>query len=172
MEQASQMLSSMPYSTIFIVFVSIMISLLSAWSTRRFTDIQQMKSDMAEWKAWQEKLKLARKTMDPILLQEVLDEQSRIMAIQGRLTSARMKPMCIFYVPLILIFGALNAFYGQNPVAVLPFNVLRVLPFMESWIGTSVGISGGFGLYFWSWYMLAVLAVSGLIRRLSGIEIM
>ncbi len=144
MEPMAILIDELPYSAIVIVIISIIVSIISAWTTRRFTNVEQMKSDMAELKAWQQKLMLARKTKDPILLQEVTDDQSRILTIQARVTSSRMKPMCIFYIPLILIWYAMGALYGAHPVVILPFNIQKVLPFVEGWIGTSVGVTGGF----------------------------
>jgi len=109
----------LPYSAPFVALVSVLLALISTWATRRFTNVEQMNTDMAEVKEWQAELSEARRTMDPVLLQKVSEKQGRIMTIQGRMMSARMKPMCIFYIPFIIIFGILNAVYGASPVAVL-----------------------------------------------------
>lgn len=159
----------LPYSTPFVALVSVLLALISTWATRRFTNVEQMNTDMAEVKEWQAELSEARRTMDPVLLQKVTEKQGRIMTIQGRMMSARMKPMCIFYIPFIIIFGILNAVYGASPVAVLPFNPQDALGFLDGWIGTSTGVSGGFGLYFWGWYFLASLSIGNFVRRYGGI---
>ncbi|MHA1246421.1 MAG: EMC3/TMCO1 family protein [Candidatus Thorarchaeota archaeon] len=160
--------SHMPYSTVFVVVVSVAIGAISTIATIRLTDVEQLRADMEVVKAWQAKMKLARKTMNPVLLQEVMDSQSRIMTIQARMMQARMKPMCVFYIPFIIIFGILNMLYGGTPVAILPFNIQKVLPFLNGWIGVEMP-SGGFGLFFWSWYVLASMSLGGLMRRFANL---
>ncbi|MHA1740739.1 MAG: EMC3/TMCO1 family protein, partial [Candidatus Thorarchaeota archaeon] len=137
-------------------------------ATVRLTDTEQLKADMEVIKAWQAKMNLARKTMDPVLLQEVMESQSQVMTIQARMMQARMKPMCVFYIPFIIIFGILNMLYAGTPVAILPFNIQKVLPFLNGWVGVEMP-NGEFGLFFWSWYALASMSLGGLIRRLANL---
>ncbi|MFW9963227.1 MAG: EMC3/TMCO1 family protein [Candidatus Sifarchaeia archaeon] len=161
--------SVMPGSTIFILFVSIGLALISIWATMRFTDMDKMKTDMEEIKAWQERFKKARQTMDPIELQQVMDDQGRIMRLNSSMMTQRMKPMCMFYIPLIIVFGILNFLFQGNPVAIIPFNIQEVLPFLDGWIGVNIQGSG-FGLFFWSWYFLVSLGLGNLIRRPFGLS--
>lgn len=161
--------SVMPGSTIFILFVSIGLALISIWATVRFTDMDKMKTDMEEIKAWQERFKKARQTMDPIDLQQVMDDQGRIMKLNSSMMTQRMKPMCLFYIPLIIVFGILNFLFQENPVAIIPFNIQEVLPFLDGWIGVNIQGSG-FGLFFWSWYFLVSIGFGNLIRRPFGLS--
>ncbi|MGQ4911374.1 MAG: EMC3/TMCO1 family protein [Candidatus Thorarchaeota archaeon] len=159
-------LSAPPLAGVFIVLVNILLALISIFATRRFTDMEKMKADMAEVKAWNEKLKEARRTMDPILLQEVQEQQGRIMRLNSSMMTARCKPMCFFYIPFIAVFSILNALYAGTLVAVLPFNVQLAFPFLEGMIGAPV--SGGFGLTFYAWYFLVGLGLGNLIRKPFG----
>ncbi|MFQ5834281.1 MAG: EMC3/TMCO1 family protein [Candidatus Thorarchaeota archaeon] len=160
--------ATLPFSAPFILIVSVALALISIWATTRFTDVEKLKADMQEMKEWREKFNLARKTMDAALLQEVQDQQSRMMRINADMMSARMKPMCIYYIPFLIVFAILNAVYVAQPVAILPFNPQDALPFLEPLLG--VGIPGsGFGLYFWPWYLLSSLGLGNLIRRASGV---
>ncbi|NWF97213.1 MAG: DUF106 domain-containing protein [Candidatus Thorarchaeota archaeon] len=170
--QLLDLVSRPPYSAVFVAFVSVLIALFSTWSTVRFTDMEQLRSDMAEVKAWQQKLGAARKTMDPVLLQEVMDGQSHIMTIQARMMSARMKPMCIFYIPFIIIFWMLSLLYQGTPVAILPFNAQKWLFFIDGWLGTSQGVTGGFGLYFLTWYLIVSFSFGSLIRKWAKLDYM
>ena len=163
-----QVLRVMPVSTILITLVSISLALLSIWATRRFTDMEKMQSDTAEIKAWQDRFKQARKSMDPIELQQVMDDQGRIMRLNTSLMSARMKPMCIFYIPFLVIFGVLNIIYGATIVAVIPFNIQKVLPFLTGFVGTPT--TGGFGLSFYGYYFLVGLGLGNIIRRPFGLS--
>jgi uncharacterized membrane protein (DUF106 family) len=78
--------------------------------------------------------------------------------------------MCFFYIPLILIFGVLNAIYGNSIVAVIPFNIQDVLPFLTDMIGTPT--AGGFGLSFYGFYFLVGLGLGNLVRKPFGLDMM
>jgi uncharacterized membrane protein (DUF106 family) len=155
-----------PFAGIFIILVNILLALVSIWATNKFTDMEKMKADMAEIKEWQDKLKLARKTQDMALFQELQESQGRIMRLNSSMMTARMKPMCVFYIPLILVFGILNALFGGTLVVVLPFNPQVLLPFLEGMIGAPV--QGGFGLTFIAWYFMVGVGLGNLIRRPFG----
>lgn len=158
----------MPVSTVFIMLVAITLALVSIWATRRFTDMEKMQADMAEVKAWQERFKKARESMDPIELQQVMDDQGRIMRLNTAMMSARMKPMCVYYIPFLIVFAILNLIYGNNIVAIIPFNIDKALPFLSGWIGHSV--QGGFGLSYYGYYILVGLGLGNIIRRPFGLS--
>ena len=162
--------SMMPYSAPFVILISVGISLLSLALTKRFSDVEKLKANMEEIKLWQQKFKTARESMNPVLLQEVMDHQQRIMRLNAEVMSARMKPMCIFYIPLLIIWGIFQAVYQYTPVAVLPFNIHEAFPFFVNWLG--VNIPGtGFGLYFFTWYIMASFSLGTLIRKIAGIDV-
>ncbi|MHA1138201.1 MAG: EMC3/TMCO1 family protein [Candidatus Thorarchaeota archaeon] len=159
-------ISTMPWSAFTILGVNIFLALISIWATNRFTDIEKMKEDMEEVKIWREKMTTARKTMDPVLLDEVMADQGRIMKLNGAMMSARMKPMCIYYIPFLLVFSILGSMFGNSVVAVLPFNIQKVLPFLDGMLGTAT--SEGFGFSFYGFYLLAGLGLGNLIRKPFG----
>ena len=158
----------MPGSTIFIMLVAIALALISIWATQRFTDMEKVNADMEEINAWRERFNRARKTMDPAELQQVMDDQGRIMRLQSSMMGARMKPMCVYYIPFLIIFGILNTIYGNSIVAVIPFNLDKVLPFISGWFGSSV--TGGFGLSYYGYYFLVGLGLGNIIRRPFGLS--
>jgi len=158
----------MPWSAIFVALVAIGLALMSIWATRRFTDMEKMQQDMKDIKDWQERFKKARQSMNPIELQEVQEDQGRIMKLQSSMMTNRCKPMCVFYIPLILVFGIMNTIIGNNIVAVIPFNIQDVLPFLTGMIGTPT--SAGFGLSFYGYYFLVGLGLGNLIRRPFGLS--
>jgi uncharacterized membrane protein (DUF106 family) len=155
-----------PYAGVFIVVINILLALVSIAATNRLTDMDKMKENMAEVKAWQDKLKEARKTMDPVMLQELSEQQGRIMRLNSSMMTERMKPMCVFYIPLILVFSILNALYAGTLVVTIPFNIHVALPFLEGMIGAPV--QGGFGLTFIAWYFMVGLGLGNLIRKPFG----
>ncbi len=163
--------ATMPISAIFIVIVSLTLATVSIVATKLFTDADQLKADMEKVKEWQAKFNEARRSQDPRLLQEVMDSQSQIMQIQGRMMTARCKPMLIYYIPFLLVFAVLAAVYGNSVVVILPFNPQNALPFLEGFMGTNVP-GAGFGMtYFW-WYMLSSLGLGNLVRKAAGMQMM
>jgi uncharacterized membrane protein (DUF106 family) len=163
-----QLITTIPGSAIFIALVSITLALVSIWATRKFTDMDKMQADMAEVKEWQERFKKARESMDPVELQEVMDDQGRIMRLNTSMMTARMKPMCVYYIPFIIIFGILNAIFGNTVVAILPFNIQKALPFFVGYLGDPT--AGGFGLSFYGFYFLVGLGLGNIIRRPFGLS--
>ncbi len=161
-------LTTMPGSTIFITFVSIGLALLTIWTTRRFTDMDKMQADMAEVKVWQERFKKARASMDPIELQEVMEDQGRIMRLNSSMMTARMKPMCVFYIPLIIVFYIMRLIFADSVVAIIPFNIHKALPFLVGFIGAPT--AGGFGLSFYGYYFLVGLGLGNIVRRPFGLS--
>ncbi|MGY5878660.1 MAG: EMC3/TMCO1 family protein [Candidatus Thorarchaeota archaeon] len=158
--------STMPWSAITILVVNVFLALISIWATNRFTDMEKMKADMEEVKIWREKMNVARKTMDPVLLDEVMADQGRIMKINGAMMGARMKPMCVYYIPFLIVFWIMGTMFGNSIVAVLPFNIQKVLPFLEGMFGTAT--IGGFGFTFYGFYLLVGLGLGNLIRKPFG----
>jgi len=161
-----QIFSTMPFSAITILVVNVFLALISIAATNKFTDMEKMKAGMEEVKIWREKMNVARKTMDPVLLDEVMKDQGRIMKINGSIMSARMKPMCVYYIPFLIVFGIMGALFGNSIVAVLPFNIQKVLPFLEGMLGTAT--HGGFGFSFYGFYLLVGLGLGNLIRKPFG----
>lgn len=157
---------SMPLSTPFVAIVSVLVALFTTWATKKFTDVDQANADMEEIKAWQTKFNEARKTMNQELLEEAMADQGRIMKMQGNMLSSRMKPMCIYMIPILAVFGILSTLFGGTPVAILPFHVT----FLEGFMGTNV--EGGFGLYFVWWYMLTSISLGTMLRKFLGVGTM
>ncbi len=163
-----QLITTIPGSAIFILLVSIALALMSIWATRKFTDMEKMQADMAEVKEWQERFKKARASMDPVELQEVMDDQGRMMRLQSSMMTDRCKPMCVYYIPFLIIFYILNLLYGNSIVAIIPFNIDKVLPFLSGWIGSST--AAGFGLSYYGYYFLVGLGLGNIIRRPFGLS--
>ncbi|MCK4279737.1 MAG: DUF106 domain-containing protein [Candidatus Thorarchaeota archaeon] len=157
---------SMPLSAPFVAIVSVLVALLTTWATKKFSDVEQTNADMEEIKAWQVRFNEARKTMNQVLLEEVMADQGRIMKMQGNMMSSRMKPMCITLIPIFAVFGILSTLFGATPVAILPFHVT----FLEGFMGTNV--QGGFGLYFIWWYMLTSMSLGMMLRKFLGVRTM
>ncbi len=156
----------MPWSAITILVANLLLVFISVVATNKLTDVEKMKADMEEVKVWREKMSAARKSMDPEALEEVMADQGRILQLNSSMMGARMKPMCVYYIPFILVFWIMGAMFGNSVVAVLPFNIDKVLPFLVGMIGTST--PAGFGFSFYGFYLLVGLGLGNLIRKPFG----
>jgi uncharacterized membrane protein (DUF106 family) len=160
-----------PISAVFILGISVLMTLASIWATKRFTDVEKLQQDTEEVKEWQRQFNEARKTMDPEALQRVMDGQSRIMKLQSSMMMARCKPQLIFWVPFLLVFALLGALYGDTIVAIVPFEAQLGLFFIDPWLGVG-NPALGFGMNYYGWYFLSSLGLGNLIRRAVGLQMM
>lgn len=164
-----------PYAAFFIMFVSLSISTLSNLAMKRFTDMRRLNRYQLEIKQFREMEQKAQKTQNEKLLKKVKRRKAYIDRIQREQMSARCKPSLIFFIPFIVIFQLLRGFYspgGEVPtiVAVLPFNIHKVLPFVVGLVGQPV--VGGFGLSYYGFYFLVGLGMSSILQRIMGTQVM
>ncbi|MEM2142365.1 MAG: EMC3/TMCO1 family protein [Candidatus Thorarchaeota archaeon] len=165
-----------PGSAVVILFVSMTITIMSNLATKRFTDVPRMKRYSDEIKAYQELSKQANKTQNEKLLRKVRRRKAYIDRIQKEMFTSRCKPLAFFFIPFMAIFYSLSGFYTDHVggvniprvVAVVPFSVHKLLPFLDGFIGTAV--DGGFGLYFFGFYALVGLGLGQIIQRMQGIR--
>ena len=164
-----------PYSAILIIVVSMTVSTLSNLAMKRFTDMRRLNRYQAEIKQHQEMEKEARKTQNEKLMKKVKRRKAYIDRIQKEQMTTRCKPSLMFMIPFMLIFTVLRSFF-TNPdgtdsiVAILPFNVDSVLPFLDGMIGTTT--LAGFGMTYWGFYFLVGLGLSSILQRIMGTQVM
>ena len=165
---------TIPLSPLFIMSVSLFVSTLSNLAMRRFTDMRRLNRYQAEVKQYQEMEKEAKRTQNEKLMKKVKRRKAYIDRIQRESMGARCKPSLIFLIPFMLIFTILRSFYAPAGVdlvvAVLPFNIQKVLPFLEGMIGTAT--VAGFGMTYWGFYFLVGLGMSSILQRIMGTQVM
>ncbi len=154
-----------PVSTIFVVSISIILSICISALTRYLVDLEKVNRYMKEINAWRKDMEKAKKTADRRLFRKVKRKQKYIERLQQKVMGERFKPMLFYLVPLMLLFFVLNGFYGQNYVAVLPFKI----PF--TWFGPQDDPSSSATdkLFFIWWYFLGSLSFGSIVQRLFGI---
>lgn len=170
-----------PGATVFVILVSLTISSISNLAMKRFSDIRRLRRYQVEIKQFQALQKKANETGNEKLLRRVKRRKPYIDRIQREMLTARCKPMMFFFIPFVLVFSWLRTFYTYvNPssptglsdsiVAIIPFNIHKLLPFLEGFIG--VPVQGGFGLWFWPFYFLVGLGLGQILQRIQGVQIM
>lgn len=170
-----QMFQDPPYAALFIMLISISVTSASNLAMRRFSDMRRLKRYQAEIKQYQEMQKHAEKTQNEKLMRKVKRRKAYIDRIQREIMTTRCKPTLLFFIPFILIFSVLRTFYVDPVtgldfiVAVLPFNVTKLLPFMAGIAGLPT--AAGFGLTFYAFYFMVGLGLSSILQRMMGTQI-
>ena len=117
-----------PGSAIFIVFIAFLTAIFSTYISRKFIDIKKLKLYTRKTKEFQKLQRKSLRSSDPILKKKVENQKGTSTKMQSELMKMRMKPMLFTFIPLILIFFSLSAYYGNTHgpdslVANIPFDL-------------------------------------------------
>jgi len=165
-------LSQIPNSTIFILWISLIMSLIVSLINSHFTPRGQrerlaaLRRDIAELtRKKNENLKKAKSTGDKKLLKQVHKQERQILQLQSQMASLSLRQMrvmpitfIIFLLVWLFLTGRLlywrlfeSPLAGGGPVAYLP------------WISGEIGLD-----LFW-WYLLCSLLFGVLFSRIFGL---
>ena len=123
-----------PGSSIFIILVATLVTVISTVISRKFIDLKKLKLYTRKTKEFQKLQRKALRSQDPILKKKVENQKSTSQRMQSELMKMRMKPMLFTFLPLILIFFALNAYYSNpnpfnHPGETIPQSIVANVPF-------------------------------------------
>ena len=180
-----------PGSMIFVLLLAIATSLISAGLTKWLVDTEELNRKQKAFKAHQEEklkiIELAEK--DPEKYRKLRKRWERkdemFKQVQQRMSLQRLKPTCITFLPMIIIFIILRGIFLNNPIALSPINANDV-PFIggmlaaytnetPSWTELVYGViksispSAGW-INFTAWYFLCSLGINTLIQRFIGLQ--
>jgi uncharacterized membrane protein (DUF106 family) len=111
---------SIPYSTLFILGLALLISLLTTFVNRRFTDPEKSRVWRKEISDWNKEFRDAQRTKDKKTLEKVMKKQQHIMQLQSKMMWQSMKVSLLFLIPLLLMWQILGSFFQSSAVAYLP----------------------------------------------------
>jgi len=105
---------------------------------------------------------------------------------QQRMSLQRLKPSCITFLPMIIIFGVVRGIFENNPIALSPMNANdvpfiggmmaantggEVYPWTELVYGILRAIPATAGwINFTAWYFLCSFGINTLIQRIFGMQ--
>ena len=168
---------SPPLSGVFIMLVSVTISSISNLAMKRFSDIRMLRRYQQEIKQYQKMQQDLQKNHNEKLARKIKRRKAYIERIQKEMTTARCKPQLIFIIPFMIVFTMLRSFYNPSGipaedliVAIIPFNIHKVLPFLVGMFGLPT--PAGFGLTFTGFYFLTGLGLSSILQRMMGTQLM
>lgn len=120
MLEIPSVLRNIPYSTIFILGLSALISLLTTLVNRRFTNPEKSRAWRKEVSDWNKELRDAQKSKDKKTLDKVMKKQKYIMRLQSKMMWQSMKVSLLFLIPLLLMWQILGGFFGSSSIAYFP----------------------------------------------------
>lgn len=113
--------TEIPYSTLFMFFLALLISLLTSLTNRLLNNPEKSKAWRKEIAEWNSELRQAQKANDKKTVEKLMKKQKQVLQLQSKMTWQSMKVTMIFFVPMILIWQSLGAIYSPaNPIAYFP----------------------------------------------------
>ena len=151
-----EILQNIPYSTFFMLFLALVITLATSVANRLLTDPEKMKAWRKEISEWNKELREARRANDKKRMEKLMKKQQYILQLQGKMSWQTMKVSLMFFIPILIVWQALIGFYGNSQIAYLPG------------IGATLPIPM-FGLSMVWWYMLCSFLFSTIFSHLFGL---
>ncbi|MEX2688873.1 MAG: EMC3/TMCO1 family protein [Candidatus Njordarchaeia archaeon] len=153
-----------PNSTLFILGVSLVISVVYALAQVYLVDQHKIRVYNQKIKKWDEKRRKALATGNPRLLSEVQREKEIIERMKTEISSEQMRPLMFFFIPFFLVFLLLTNAYGTSPVAILPFRM--PITWFGGYIGNKTGLTAVWWYFFvnltFSSYLNTILKLLGM----------
>ncbi len=143
-----------PSSTIFTMVIAFTISAVTTLLNLKLIDKEKMIEWQREIQKWNAERNLAKRTGDKKLLAKVRKKEPRILQIQSRMLSQRMRTSLITFIPLLIIWQILLGFFQNIPVARLP----GLMP------GQPIDMP------FFIWYLVCSFFIGTLLSRISGVS--
>lgn len=149
---------SIPFSTLFILFLAAAISFLTSLANRLLTDPEKTKASRKEVSDWNSELRKAQRSGDKKSVEKLMKKQQYILRLQSKMMWQSMKVMLLFFVPLIIMWQVLGGIYAGRAIAYFP-GVGSII---------SLPLLGNFQSLFW-WYLLCSFLFSTVASHLFGL---
>ena len=179
-----------PGSMFLILLIAAAIAIISAGLTKWLVDTDELERKQRQIKAHEEKKEKIIEIADVdtnryLKLRKRWERKDEMLKkTQQSISMQRLKPTCITFLPMIILFAVIRGLFGNGPVALTAMNA-NDIPFiggivqsscgLELWTylfyGTvrEIGINAGW-INFTAWYFLCSLGMNTLIQRLLGLQ--
>lgn len=165
------LIDSPPGSMIFVLLLSIATASMSTILTKWLVDTEEINRKQTQIKGHQEEkqkiIDLAEVDHERYSKARKRWERKDVMLkkTQQKMSLQRMKPSCVTFLPMIIIFGVLNTVvFSGAQVALSPMHANDV-PLIGNFIS-----AGPIWINFTAWYFLCSLGLNTLIQRLLKIQ--
>lgn len=163
-------ISRPPGSMLFVMLLAITSSLISVALTKLLVDTDQINRKQKQIKAHEEEkekiIALAEVDVERYRKARKRWERKQTMYKQSqqKMSFQRMKPACITFVPMMIIFGIVNTILAGKPVAMSPMNA-NDIPLIGAFIS-----AGKVNLNFTAWYFLCSLGLNTMVQRILKLQ--
>jgi len=165
------LIDSPPGSMIFVLLLAIATALISAVLTKWLVDTDAIARKQKQIKGHEEEKEkvIALAEVDTERYRKAKKKWERKDAMfkqtQQRMALQRMKPTCITFVPMLVIFFLVRMIFGNNPVALSPMHANDV-PLIGNFIraGNSIWIN------FTAWYFLCSFGINTIVQRVLKLQ--
>ena len=137
---------------VFVFILAFVACLISSGVQRLMIDVKVVRQQVQELSKWRRELLKATRARDMKVVERLMKKKPYIDKLQAMYMSQTMRPMIVYFVPLLLIFWLFSGVFSGEYVNV------AYLPI----IGKPVP--------FWVWYFLSSLAISPVLQRVLNLD--
>ncbi|WP_455462876.1 EMC3/TMCO1 family protein [Candidatus Hodarchaeum mangrovi] len=170
-----------PFSSIFILIISFFVSLFSTGISKLMIDTEKLTRLTRESKKYNKMRMQMLKTTDTKLKLKYERSADRMKKVQSELSTMRLKPLMITFIPLMIFFFVFSSFFqwGIDPTTdIITGNIPAIIPFpLPENILFAIGKNGiveGWGnvfvpQYIW-WYFGGSITFGSILQKLAGLQ--
>ena len=163
-----EIITTPPGSMIFVILMGLSTTLVSQLLTKWLTDTKEVERKQKQIRAHEEEkekiINLAEIDVNRYMKQRKRWERKDVVLkkSQQSISMQRLKPTCITFIPMMIIFGIISPAFGVLPVACSPMNP-EIIPLLGP---TIIAVGNAPWISFTAWYMLCSLGFNSVIPRL------
>ena len=165
------LIDSPPGSMFFVLFVALTTALISTGLTKWLVDTEEINRKQKQIKSHEEEKQrvVDMAETDPERYRKARKRYERKDAMlkktQQKMAMQRLKPTCVTFLPMIIIFSVIRTIFNSNPVALSPMHANDC--FM---IGDYIKAGNTIWINFTAWYFLCSLGINTMVQRLLKLQ--
>jgi len=158
-----ELIKTPPASTIFILFLSMLLSLITSLANRFLINQDELRASRKEVANWTSEFRKATRSGDKKLLAKLKRQQPRILQLQKKMSWQSMKVSFIFMIPFLLLWYLFlfPLYSGVPAVAYIP----GIPGFWEG------SVPGRADLPLFLWYLFCSFLFGTLWSRVLGLAV-
>lgn len=166
-----ELITTPPGSMFFVLILALLTGLISSLLTKWLIDTEEIERKQRQIKKHEEDkekiIDLAENDINRYRKERKKWERKDqiLKKTQQRMAIQRLKPTCITFIPMIVIFTIVRMLLTNDPVALSPMHA-NDIPF----IGGLIAAGKSIWINFTAWYFLCSLGISTLIQRVLKIQ--
>lgn len=158
-----------------IIGISIMLNLLNAGIRKKMVDQDKLRRLMKETRAWQKERMAAFRAKEQEKIDQINKKSAYMNKLNMEIMQMNMRPMALTFVPFLLIFYfvlphmfAYTVVESPIPLNVFPGNFFHLTCSADDVKNAQKShCTHENDMYFWGWYFLSSISVSGIIMRVT-----